>query len=188
MPSHALVVRILSIAALFALAGAARADELRDAVDRVRQETGGYILSAQSLKTHGGTVHRVKVLTREGRVEVRQIAAGVRGEPLGFTPGFGAGDGIAGEETPRIRERWREVGPRGGDEDRRRVRQRAESERPAWAEDRRYERPAAGDDSLRSSASRRDAEGYGRDLRRFERPGADSPRHDDVPDRPQDPH
>lgn len=64
---------------------AARADELRDAVDRVRQETGGYILSAQTLRTHGGKVHRVKVLTREGRVEVRQIAVGVGGDPIGFT-------------------------------------------------------------------------------------------------------
>lgn len=186
MPIPATVARFLCLAALFALAGAARADELRDAVDRVRQETGGYILSAQSLKTHGGTVHRVKVLTRDGRVEVRQIAAGLRGEPLGFTHGRGAGAGTAGEEAPRLRERWREDGSPGDDE-RRRVRQRLERERPAWADDRRPERRGTDMDGPRSVAPSRELPAYGRDVRGFERPGVEALRYDDAPaDRPPD--
>lgn len=87
-------------------AAAARADELRDAVDRVRQETGGYILSAQTLRTHGGKVHRVKVLTREGRVEVRQIAVGVGGDPIGFTRER-RDDGEHRLESRWVEPRWR---------------------------------------------------------------------------------
>lgn len=105
MTGPLLATRCVSLAALLLFTGAAGAGELRDAVDRVRQETGGYILSAQSLKTHRGTVHRVKVLTRDGRVEVRQIAAGVRGDPLGFTPEHRAEDGAA---VAADEQRWQE--------------------------------------------------------------------------------
>lgn len=114
MPGLAVLTRCVSLAALLAVAGTASASELRDAVDRVRQETGGYILSAQTLQTHRGTVHRVKVLTREGRVEVRQIAAGFRGDPLGLTPEPRADDGRALEldESSRERASWRGAVPR----------------------------------------------------------------------------
>lgn len=113
MPGLAVLTRCVSFVALLAVAGTAAASELRDAVDRVRQETGGYILSAQTLQTHRGTVHRVKVLTREGRVEVRQIAAGFRGDPLGLTPEPRADDGGALELDERSRERaWPGAVPR----------------------------------------------------------------------------
>jgi hypothetical protein len=113
MPGLAVLTRCVSFAALLAVAGTAGASELRDAVDRVRQETGGYILSAQTLQTHRGTVHRVKVLTRDGRVEVRQIAAGFRGDPLGLTPEPRADDGGSLEsDEGRQERRWLGTVPR----------------------------------------------------------------------------
>jgi hypothetical protein len=120
MIGPALATRCVSLVALLAFTGAAGASELRDAVDRVRQETGGYILSAQSLQTHRGTVHRVKVLTRDGRVEVRQIAAGVRGDPLGFTPEHRADDGasVAADEQRWQEKSWRGSGRLAEDEGR----------------------------------------------------------------------
>lgn len=186
MPTPALVARILSFAALFALAGTARADGLRDAVDRVRQETGGYILSAQSLRTHGGTVHRVKVLTRDGRVEVRQIAAGVRGEPLGFTSerdsGGGAGvvDGSRSRDRGRA-DRWPE------DDEGARHRQFGQAERAPLIDEGRYERRGRDDGRLLDGPSTREAPVHDRGISGFDRRGVEIPERDDLPvDRPPD--
>jgi hypothetical protein len=63
----------VSVAALLAVPETARAqrvDDLRGAVERVQAETGGRILSAETVRIGRGQIHRVKVLTRDGRVRV----------------------------------------------------------------------------------------------------------------------
>jgi hypothetical protein len=186
MPTPTLVARILSFAALFALAGASRADELRDAVDRVRQETGGYILSAQSLRTQNGTVHRVKVLTRDGRVEVRQIAAGVRGEPLGFTAQrdwggeVGAVDGSRGRGRGRD-DRW------SGDDEGPRHREFSEAKRAPLIDEGRYERRSRDDGRLLDGPTTRETSVYGRGTSRFDRRAVEIPEQGALPvERPRD--
>jgi len=186
MPTQALVARILSFAALFALAGSVRADELRDAVDRVRQETGGYILSAQSLRTHGGTVHRVKVLTRDGRVEVRQIAAGVRGEPLGFTAERGPRRPAGGVDGSRNRDRGRS--DHWMDEEDVHHRQFGEGERAPLIDEGRPLRWSRDDVRRLDGESAREAPVNGRGTPGFDRRGVEIPERDDLPvDRPPDP-
>jgi hypothetical protein len=184
MPTPTLVARILSFAALFALAGASRADELRDAVDRVRQETGGYILSAQSLRTQNGTVHRVKVLTRDGRVEVRQIAAGVRGEPLGFTARrdwggeVGAVDGSSGRGRD---DRW------FGDDEGARHRKFSEGKRAPLIDEGRDKRRSRDDGRLLDGPWMRETPVYDRGTSRFDRRAVEIPEQDALPiERPRD--
>ena len=58
-----------------------RADEHRErsldaAVAAVRRETGGRILSAQTVTRDGRRVHRIKVLTRDRRVRVIYVNSG----------------------------------------------------------------------------------------------------------------
>ncbi len=48
---------------------------LEQAVKRVRRDSGGRILSAQTVRQKGRRVHRIKVLTREGRVRVYTLDA-----------------------------------------------------------------------------------------------------------------
>jgi len=48
---------------------------LDEAVARVRRQTDGKILSAETLRRDGRLVHRIKVLTRDGRVERLTIDA-----------------------------------------------------------------------------------------------------------------
>jgi hypothetical protein len=183
MPRPFSVVRLLSRAALFAAAGSVGASELRDAVERVREETGGYILSAQSLRTHGGTVHRVKVLTRDGRVEVRQIAAGVRGGPLGFTAEPAASAGSARDDASQGQERWPDERGFGGD-DGLRAGERFGSDRAGWTDDVRYEPRGRVEAGPRSAVPSREID-PGRGARGFERRGIDAPmREPGPPDRP----
>jgi uncharacterized membrane protein YkoI len=42
---------------------------LDEAVSRVRRQTKGKILSAETVRSDGGSVHRIKVLTQDGRVK-----------------------------------------------------------------------------------------------------------------------
>ena len=65
---------------------AQRAISLQDAVERVQRETGGKILSAESVRQGRADVYRIKVLTREGRVQVVTVPA--------------AGSGRANDPTP----------------------------------------------------------------------------------------
>jgi len=65
---------LIAIVSLLLASQAHAAGDLREAVERVRGETGGEILSAQTMSYRGDPVYRIKVLTRDGRVEVRQIA------------------------------------------------------------------------------------------------------------------
>jgi uncharacterized membrane protein YkoI len=48
---------------------------LDQAVAQVRRQTGGRILSAETVKRNGRTVHRIKVLTRDNKVRIVHIDA-----------------------------------------------------------------------------------------------------------------
>ena len=52
---------------------AQRAVSLQDAVEKVQRETGGKILSAQTVKVGKTKLYRVKVLLPDGRVRVVQV-------------------------------------------------------------------------------------------------------------------
>lgn len=71
--------RVLMLAAALALpvapAFAQRAVSLQEAVERVQQETGGKILSAETVRIGRQKMYRIKVLTPDGRVRVLQIPA-----------------------------------------------------------------------------------------------------------------
>lgn len=88
-------------------------DDLRAAVERVQRETGGRILSAETVRVGRGQVHRVKVLTPDGRVRV----VSVHGEPLrergpAFTGPDPAPDGAASANAaPAPEPAWRERDP-----------------------------------------------------------------------------
>ncbi|HHH44560.1 MAG TPA: hypothetical protein ENK49_10520 [Gammaproteobacteria bacterium] len=53
-----------------------RDQSLDAAVAQVRRETGGRILSAQTVTRDGRRVHRIKVLTHERRVRVIYVDSG----------------------------------------------------------------------------------------------------------------
>jgi uncharacterized membrane protein YkoI len=48
---------------------------LNDAVQQVQRETGGRVLSAETVNQNGRMVHRIKVLTASGQVRVVLIDA-----------------------------------------------------------------------------------------------------------------
>jgi uncharacterized membrane protein YkoI len=50
---------------------------LSEAVDDVRRETGGRILSAKTIRKEGLFMHRIKVLTPDQRVVIYEIDAGI---------------------------------------------------------------------------------------------------------------
>ena len=52
---------------------------LNDAVQQVQRETGGRVLSADTVNQGGRTVHRIKVLTPSGQVRIVTIDAQARG-------------------------------------------------------------------------------------------------------------
>ena len=52
---------------------------LDQAVDQVRRNTGGRVLSAETDRRGGHSVHRIKVLTPDGQVRYIQIDATGRG-------------------------------------------------------------------------------------------------------------
>jgi hypothetical protein len=82
----AILLVVLAGALSAAPAAAQRAISLQDAVDRVQRETGGKILSAETVRQGRASVYRIKVLTREGRVQVVTVPA--------------AGSGRANDRTP----------------------------------------------------------------------------------------
>ncbi len=87
IPRAARFAPIALLLAVLALPVAAqRAISLQDAVDRVQRETGGKILSAETVQQGRASVYRIKVLTREGRVQVVTVPA--------------AGSGRANDPTP----------------------------------------------------------------------------------------
>ena len=52
---------------------------LNEAVQQVQRETGGRVLSADTVNQGGRTVHRIKVLTPSGQVRIVTIDAQSRG-------------------------------------------------------------------------------------------------------------
>ena len=52
---------------------------LNEAVQQVQRETGGRVLSAETVNQGGQTVHRIKVLTPSGQVRIVTIDAKCRG-------------------------------------------------------------------------------------------------------------
>ncbi len=67
------------IAACLALAAggaaSARTLTLQDAIAKVERETQGKVLSAETKRSGNRTVYRIKVLTRDGRVQVIEVPA-----------------------------------------------------------------------------------------------------------------
>ncbi|HEX9802667.1 MAG TPA: hypothetical protein VGB35_05380 [Gammaproteobacteria bacterium] len=49
---------------------------LDEAASQVRRQTGGRILSAETVVREGRRVHRIKVLTPDRKVVIREISAG----------------------------------------------------------------------------------------------------------------
>jgi len=57
---------------------------LDEAIARARQQSDGKILSAETVRDRGRNVHRIKILTRDGRVKrVQYDAASGRPAPRG---------------------------------------------------------------------------------------------------------
>ncbi|GIX32297.1 MAG: hypothetical protein KatS3mg125_0253 [Lysobacterales bacterium] len=69
----------LLISLLLAVSGPALGQSLDESVRRVERETGGRILSAETLRAGDREIHRIKVLTPDGRVRVIQQEGGLRG-------------------------------------------------------------------------------------------------------------
>ncbi len=73
MPS---IVRFAFIVLLSLLASLpVDAATLKEAIEQVERETGGKVLSADTIRTRGTVVYRIKVLMPDGRVRVFQIPA-----------------------------------------------------------------------------------------------------------------
>ena len=64
-------VVLLSLLALLPVAAAT----LKEAIEQVERETSGKVLSADTIRTRGTVVYRIKVLMPDGRVRVFQIPA-----------------------------------------------------------------------------------------------------------------
>jgi uncharacterized membrane protein YkoI len=75
------ILALLLVAALLT-AGAPSitlAASLHEAVQQVQRETGGRVLSADTVNQGGRTVHRIKVLTPSGQVRIVTIDAQSKG-------------------------------------------------------------------------------------------------------------
>ena len=52
---------------------------LSDAVEQVRRQTDGRIISAETKNNNGREVHHIKVLTKDGKVKTHKIQGRKRG-------------------------------------------------------------------------------------------------------------
>lgn len=75
MSHHRLHSWVLGIALVTSAGVCIAGESLDDAVDQVRHETGGKVLSAQTVEINGYRVRRIKVLV-DGRVRIYDIPAG----------------------------------------------------------------------------------------------------------------
>jgi len=73
-PWRVIAVLILALAITPAVWGMS----LNQAVQQVQQQTGGRVLSAETVRQGGRLVHRIKVLTPSGQVRVVTVDAGRR--------------------------------------------------------------------------------------------------------------
>lgn len=69
----------LLLSLFLAVSGPALGQSLDESVRRVERETGGRILSAETVRAGDREIHRIKVLTPDGRVRVIQQEGGLRG-------------------------------------------------------------------------------------------------------------
>ncbi|HRQ64436.1 MAG TPA: hypothetical protein PKZ76_06180, partial [Xanthomonadaceae bacterium] len=99
-PIPALFKTILAVVLGLLLAVPAAAQSLNDTVRRIERETGGRILSAETVVSGNREVYRIKVLTPDGRVRVVQepAPAGSRTLPSGR-------EALRRDETPERNER-----------------------------------------------------------------------------------
>jgi len=65
------IFALMSMLAVMPLSAAT----LKEATEKVERETGGKVLSAESIRTRGTVVYRIKVLMPDGRVRIFQIPA-----------------------------------------------------------------------------------------------------------------
>ncbi len=72
------LIRTLIALSLLLVVSLAQAMSLSEAVDKVRRETGGKVLSARTEINSDREVHIVKVLTGDGRVRVVRVS----GDPV----------------------------------------------------------------------------------------------------------
>lgn len=71
-----MLFRALMIALLLTVtAGPAAAVTMKEAIEQVQRETGGKVLAADTIRTRGTIVYRIKVLMPDGRVRIFQIPA-----------------------------------------------------------------------------------------------------------------
>lgn len=72
-----LPVRLLTASIALAVAGAASSAQLslEDAVEQVQQEIQGRVLKAEEVTIGKKKLYRIKLLTRDGRVQVVKIPA-----------------------------------------------------------------------------------------------------------------
>jgi hypothetical protein len=70
---------LLLLLAALGFAAPACGQSLEESVRRVERETGGRILSAETFRAGEREIHRIKVLTPDGRVRVIQQEGGMRG-------------------------------------------------------------------------------------------------------------
>lgn len=68
-----MLVLVLAAGLTFAAPQQGGRDELREAAAEVQRETRGKILSARTVNYGRQRLHRIKVLTEEGRVQVRTV-------------------------------------------------------------------------------------------------------------------
>ena len=76
------ILALLLVATALLTAGAPNitfAASLNEAVQQVQRETGGRVLSADTVNQGGRTVHRIKVLTPSGQVRIVTIDAQSKG-------------------------------------------------------------------------------------------------------------
>jgi hypothetical protein len=65
------LIALLSLLAMLPVAAAT----LKEAIEQVERETRGKVLSADTIRTRGTVVYRIKVLMPDGRVRIFQIPA-----------------------------------------------------------------------------------------------------------------
>jgi uncharacterized membrane protein YkoI len=66
---------LLACALVVAPAAPAAAMSLQEAIAKVERDTHGKVLSAETKRTGNRAVYRIKVLTRDGRVQVIEVPA-----------------------------------------------------------------------------------------------------------------
>ena len=66
---------VLIAACLWLSASPTAAATLKEAIEQVERETRGKVLAADTIRTRGTVVYRIKVLMPDGRVRIFQIPA-----------------------------------------------------------------------------------------------------------------